>query len=76
MCQGNDFEILLKSHLNVPNSIIHEQILMARKIREKYQPSGAGGTHSPPAMPHHLQNPKWPPVGLKMANGVWKGVQS
>ena len=26
--------------------------------------------------PHHLQNPKWPPVGPKMANGVWKGVYS
>ena len=40
----------------------------------KYQPSGAGGTRSPPATPHSLQNPKWPPVGPKMANGVWKGV--
>ena len=40
----------------------------------KYQPSGAGGTRSPPAMPHCLQNPKWPSVGLKMADGVWKGV--
>ena len=26
----------------------------------KYQPSGEGGTRSPPAMPHRLQNPKWP----------------
>ena len=40
----------------------------------KYQPSGAGGTRSPPATPHRLQNPKWPPVGPKMADGVWKGV--
>merc|ERR1711942_354707 len=23
---------------------------------------------------HRLQNPKWPPGGLKMAEGVWKGV--
>ena len=23
-----------------------------------------------------MQNPKWPPVGPKMANGVWKGVYS
>ena len=22
----------------------------------------------------HLQNPKWPPGGPKMADGVWKGV--
>ena len=34
----------------------------------KYQPSGAGGTRSPPATPHRL------PVGPKMADGVWKGV--
>ena len=27
-----------------------------------------------PATPHCLQNPKWPPVGPKMADGVWKGV--
>merc|ERR1711954_140643 len=33
-------------------------------------PSGAGGTRSPPATPHRL------PVGPKMADGVWKGVQS
>merc|ERR1711954_14089 len=24
--------------------------------------------------PHRLQNPKWPPGGPKMADGVWKGV--
>ena len=23
---------------------------------------------------HRLQNPKWPPGGSKMADGVWKGV--
>ena len=23
---------------------------------------------------HHLQNPKWPPGGPKIADGVWKGV--
>ena len=34
----------------------------------EYQPSGAGGTCSPPATPHRL------PVGPKMADGVWKGV--
>ena len=33
-----------------------------------YQPSGAGGTCSPPATPNRL------PVGPKMADGVWKGV--
>ena len=40
----------------------------------KYQPSGEGGARSPPATPHRLQNPKWPPGGPKMAEGVWKGV--
>ena len=42
----------------------------------KYQPSGEGGTRSPPAMLHRLQNPIWPPGGPKMADGVWKGVYS
>ena len=40
---------------------------------EEYQPSGEGGARSPPATPHCLQNPKWPPGGPKMAEGVWKG---
>ena len=42
----------------------------------KYQPSGEGGTRSPPAAPHRLQNPIWPPGGPKMADGVWKGGHS
>ena len=29
---------------------------------------------TPPATPHCLQNPKFPPGGPKMAEGVWKGV--
>ena len=40
----------------------------------QYQPSGAGGTHSPPATPYHLKNPKWLPGAPKMANGVRKVV--
>ena len=36
----------------------------------KCQPSGEGGARSPPATPHHLQNPKWPPGGPKMADWV------
>ena len=40
----------------------------------EYQPSGAGDAHSLPASPHRLQNPKWPPGGPKMAEGVWKGA--
>ena len=42
----------------------------------EYQPSGEGGARSLPATPHRLQNPKWPPGGPKMADGVWKGVYS
>merc|ERR1711942_374612 len=44
------------------------------KVDFRYQPSGAGGTRSPPATPYRLQNPKWPPGGPKMADRVWKGV--
>ena len=29
---------------------------------------------APPAAQHRLKNPKWPPVGPKMADGVRKGV--
>ena len=44
------------------------------EIKKEYQPSGEGGTRSPPATPHRLQNRKCPPGGPKMANRVWKGV--
>ena len=50
---------------------IHEK---KTKKEEEYQPSSERGTRSPPATPHGLQNPKWPPGGPKMADGVWKGV--
>ena len=39
-----------------------------KKKERKYQPSGTGGTRSPPATPHRL------PVGPEMVDGVWKGV--
>ena len=32
--------------------------------------SGAGGTRLLPATPHRLKNPKWPPGGPKVADGV------
>ena len=38
----------------------------------KYHPRGKGGTRSPPATPHRLQNPKWLPGDPKMADEVWK----
>ena len=44
------------------------------RYKKKYQPSGEGGACSLPAKPHRLQNPKWPPGGPKMADGVWKGA--
>ena len=40
------------------------------EIEIKYQPSGAGGTRSPPATAHRLQNPKWPLGSPEMADGV------
>ena len=49
-------------------------LLQISKNKKKYQPSGEGGARSPPATPHRPQNPKWPPGGPKMAEGVWKGV--
>ena len=36
----------------------------------KYHPSGAGGTRTPPVTPDRLQNPKWTPWGPKMADRV------
>ena len=45
-----------------------------RVFKLEYQPSGERVTCSPPATPQRLQNTKWPPGGLKMANGVWKGL--
>ena len=43
---------------------------------ENYQASNAGSTCSPPVMPHHQQDPKWMPDGLKMADKIWKEVLS
>jgi len=31
-------------------------------------------SHSMPAIPQRLQNPKWPTGSPKMADGVWKGI--
>ena len=62
---------------------IELKLLDYSKIQKKidkyliqYQPSGEGGTRSPPATPHRMQNPKWPPGGPKITKGVWKGVYS
>ena len=37
----------------------------------KNQPSGNGGTRSPPATPHHVIHQKWPPEGPKMAGRLF-----
>ena len=42
--------------------------------RENSPWCGEGGALSLPATLHRLQNPKWPPGGPKMTDGVWKGV--
>ena len=44
------------------------------KNEVEYQPSREGGARSPLVTLHSLQNPKRPPGGPKMADGVWKGV--
>ena len=50
------------------------RLVISEKTKEnKYQPSSEGSTRSPPATPHRLQNPKWPPGGPKMADQAWKG---
>ena len=47
---------------------------MIKQQQIQYQHSGEGGTRSSPAMLYCMQNPICPPGGLKMAEGVWKGV--
>ena len=50
-------------------SVFYISLRMA--TQNKYQPSGAAGTHSPsalwntaaPGKSHHVLNPKWPPRG-------------
>ena len=42
---------------------------ISQLLLTQYQPSGTVGTRSPPAMPYHLQKPKWPLRGPQ--NGWW-----
>ena len=50
---------------NNPTFLLSGQLTGESKIKHsfikdhKYQPSGEGGTRSPTATPHCLQNPKW-----------------
>ena len=67
----NDFVLTCKKYLEkLKMSFTFEQI----ENMSEYQPSGEGGTRSPHAMTHLLQNPKWLPKSPNMANGVSKGV--
>ena len=55
--------------------ILEKSIQEILRLNSKqYQPSGEGGARLPPATPHCLQNPNWPPGCPQMADGVWKGV--
>ena len=57
----------------LPDSRIGSQYYLSPPRPEiEYQPSGEGGTGSPSATPHHLQNPKWPPGGPKWPPGSGK----
>ena len=62
-------------HVGSPNlaEVINECITDLKLSGYQYQPSGEGGTRSPPALPHRLQNQKLP-GDPKMANRVQKGV--
>ena len=42
-------------------------VATSKKITFEYQPSGAGGTHSPPATPHRLQRH----TACKIQNGPY-----
>ena len=72
-----NYHLLIMEYLNIHQKTTVTTILRTPKEEDnqtKYQPSGEGGARSPPATPHRLQNPKWPPGGPKMVDGVWKGV--
>ena len=67
------FEKCIKS-IYTPYLVVNHRGSMIVIMDYKYQPRGKGGARSPLAMPHRLQNLKWPPGGPKTAEGVWKGV--
>ena len=53
----------VKSSHSAPKNSRHIKKQKKCEDCKQYQPSVSGGTHSPPATPHCLQNPKWPPGG-------------
>ena len=72
--EGDMTDGQIHRYLDFMTTVHYSDLPGCRGEDREYQPSGEGGTHSPPATPHRLQNPKWPPGGPKMADGVWKGV--
>ena len=50
------------------------QLLAEAHHAHEYQPGNVEGNRSLPATPQRLQNTKCLLGGLKMADGVWKGV--
>ena len=54
--------LIVKLHSNLQTQLnfswLEEALALfshSKMNKKEYQPSGAGGTHSPPAMPHRLQ---------------------
>ena len=59
------------SNVYIKNGV---QNIYISKFSWQYPPSGEGGSHSPPAMPYCLQNPKWPLGAHKWP--TWSGKVS
>ena len=58
---GHSKQLSLNNFFDLSNSSMRKVDDGEKKEKEKkYQPSGAWGTRSPTATPHHLQHPKWP----------------
>ena len=81
-----DYKLILDeiiSYLQAPNILLQkEEVPLKNSILiQEYQPSGEGGTCSPPAMLHPLQKrnghqgaPKWPKVFGKVSTPKFLGV--
>ena len=65
---GDALSYLIKYYYRIIHGFLYKG-----NILKTIPACGEGGPRSPPATPHRLQNPKWPPGGPKMANRVWKG---
>ena len=63
-------------YIVVCEELFSHMIEMTVDENNKYQPSGGGGTRSPPATLKRLQNPKWPPGAPKWPTPRFLGVLS